>query len=206
MPVYEPEEDSYLLSETLKKYLINLIKKDKIKSNSNLLNKTFNQQKPKLKFHNINNTKSISILKNLEILDLGSGSGIQAETCKELGFNDILTADINQESVKLLKNKGFKSIKTDLFSKINKKQKFNLIIFNPPYLPEDKYDKKPNTTGGKKGYELILKFLKQAKNYLNSNGKIILLFSSLSNPEIIKTKAKQLGYALKLLNQKKLFF
>lgn len=174
--IYTPSEDSYLLQETLREFLKH---KDK-KTN-----------------------------KTIKILDMGSGSGIQAKTCKNLGFNNILTADINQEAVKHLKKQGFKSIKSHLFSKINKKQKkdkFNLIIFNPPYLPEHKYDKKPDTTAGKQGYELIIKFLKQARLHLNKNGVILLLFSSLSKPEIIKKQAKQMNYKIKLLNKKKLFF
>jgi release factor glutamine methyltransferase len=153
----------------------------------------------------LNKTKD----KNIKILDLGSGSGIQAETCKKLGFKNILTADISQEAVKHLKKLGFKSVQTDLFSKINKHDKFDLVIFNPPYLPDDKLepkDSKQTTTAGKHGYELILKFLKQAKSYLNKDGAVLLLFSSLSRPNIIKKQAKQLGYNLKLLNKQKIFF
>ncbi len=171
--VYQPYDDSYLLSDKIKEFL------KKIKNKS----------------------------KKLKILDMGSGSAIQTETCKELGFNNVLASDISQDAVKLLKNKGFKSINSDLFSKI--KNKFDLIIFNPPYLPEDKdesEDSRLATTAGKQGYELIIKFLKQAKSHLNKNGKILLLFSSLSKPSIIKKKAKLLGYRINLLNSIKLFF
>ena len=137
---------------------------------------------------------------------MGSGSGIQAKTCRESGFNNILTADITAEAVKFLKFKGFNAIKSDLFSNINKKQKFNLIIFNPPYLPENKYDKEKDTTAGKKGYEIIVMSLKQAKSHLEKNGKILLLISSLSKPDIIRKQAKKFGYKIKLLNQTNLFF
>ena len=170
MSIYKPQEDSYLLSETLKDYLIG---------------------QPK----------------NLKILDLGAGSGIQAETCKNLGFKNILTSDINFEAVKLLKKKRFKSIQSNLFSNI--KKRFDLIIFNPPYLPEDSEepeDSKLSTTAGKKGYELILKFLKQAKYHLTKKGKILLLVSTLSKPKIIIKKAKDLGYHVNLMNKKKIFF
>src|SRR3989344_962257 len=102
----------------------------------------------------------------IRILDMGSGSGIQAETCRELGFKNIIVADIDKEAVRHLRKKGFKAVYSDLFSNINKKSKFNLIIFNPPYLPQDEYDKEKDATGGKKGYETILKFLKQAKFHL----------------------------------------
>lgn len=165
--MYLPGEDSYFLSDILKKYLEN---------------------------------KS----REIEILDMGSGSGIQAETCRNFGFKNITAADVDEQAVSFLRKKKFKTIKTNLFSNI--KEKFHLIIFNPPYLPEHRYDKEKDTTGGKKGYETIIKFLEQAKNHLKKNGRILLLFSSLSKPKVIKTKAKELGYEIKLLGKKKLFY
>lgn len=210
MQIYQPAEDSYLMSETLKKYLINLIKKNNKYGNDNQQdNKVeknrshINHQKPQLNNLNINDKTNI---KEIKILDMGSGSGIQAETCKESGLNNILTADINQDAVKFLKSKGFNAIKSNLFSNLYKKNKFDIIIFNPPYLPESRYDKEKDTTAGKKGYEIIIKFLKQAKSHLEKDGKIFLLVSSLSKSSIIKKQAKKFGYQIKLLNQTNLFF
>lgn len=145
--------------------------------------------------------------KDIKILDLGSGTGIQAITCKKLGFNNVLASDINKEVIVHLKSLGFKTEKSDLFSNI--KIKFDLIIFNPPYLPENKdepEDSKINTTAGKKGYEIIIRFLKQAKKHLNKRGIVLLLYSSLSKPKIVLKEARKLGYSFKLLNSKKLFF
>ncbi len=169
MPIYQPAEDSYLLSEVLTNYL---------------------------------SDKS----KQIKILDMGSGSGIQAEVCRSLGFNKMVCADIDSEAAAYLREKGFKAVKTDLFSEINPKTKFNLIIFNPPYLPEHEYDKEKDTTGGKKGFETIIRFLEQAKSYLNKHGVILLLSSSFSKPKVIIEKAKKLGYKLKELSNKRLFF
>jgi len=196
MEIYEPAEDSYLLSNSVKDYLINLI-------NPHNKNKSLSKGK--------------SNIKKIKILDMGSGSGIQAQTCKDLGFRNILAADINNEAVKLLKKQKINAIHSNLFSKLYKRKgdlsgeilvpiRFNLIIFNPPYLPEDKYDKKPDTTAGKKGYELIIKFLKQAKSHLEKNGKILLLFSSLSNRDVIENTIKKLDFKFKLINKKRLFF
>ncbi len=143
--------------------------------------------------------------KNIKILDMGSGSGIQAKTCRVLDFKNIVCVDIDSETLKHLKKQKFKTTQSDLFSAF-KKDLFDLIIFNPPYLPEHKFDKKPDTTGGKKGYETILKFLKQAKKHLTDKGEILLLFSSLSQPRVIKQHLKKLNYNYKLLAEKKLFF
>lgn len=137
-----------------------------------------------------------------KVLDMGTGSGILAlEALKKT--KNVLASDINKEAVINAKNLGIKAIQSNLFSKI--KGKFNLIIFNPPYLPEDKNEPKDSklaTTGGKKGYELIKKFLKQAKPHMNKNGKILILISSLTgNPSVIFK-----DYNYKLLETQRLFF
>jgi release factor glutamine methyltransferase len=72
-------------------------------------------------------------------------------------------------------------------------------------LPEHPKEKSLETTGGKKGYETITKFLKQAKSHLKKEGKILLIFSSLSKPRIIKEEAKKY-YTAKEKSRKKLFF
>lgn len=138
---------------------------------------------------------------NTEYLDIGTGSGILAETTsKFINKKNILTADINPESVKKLRQKKFKSIKTNLFKNID--GKFDLITFNAPYLPLDKREPKESqttTTGGENGDEISLEFLKQAKKYLNKNGKIFLLISSLTPIEKIKK------YKPKIVARKKIF-
>ncbi|MCL5018169.1 MAG: methyltransferase [Candidatus Pacearchaeota archaeon] len=139
---------------------------------------------------------------SVKILEIGCGSGIQLQTIKKAGIKkeNIFSCDINAEAVEHCKKLGFSSVKSDLFEKI--KGKFDIITFNPPYLPEDKREPKDSqlaTTGGKKGSEVINKFLRQAKSHLAKNGKIILLTSSL-------TKGIKWGnYKKKLLGKKKIF-
>jgi len=139
----------------------------------------------------------------LKILDMGSGSGIQAKKLIEEGINkkQILNADVANEAIKELKKQKLQTIKTNLFSRIKKTERYDLVIFNAPYLPADKYDKQADTTAGKKGYEVITRFLKQAKSHLEKNGAILLLFSSLSNPEEILEQAKKLKYAAEKLSE-----
>ena len=112
---------------------------------------------------------------------MGCGSCIISEKLREMGFEDILCADINKEAVLLAEKKGFKATETDLFNNIN--EKFDYILFNPPYLPLDLREDEESmiiTTGGEKGDEVILKFLKEAFNFLKKEGEIFLLISSLT--------------------------
>lgn len=137
-----------------------------------------------------------------KILDMGSGSGIQAETAIDSGaeLREITLADLNPLSVAYLRNKfpESKVVISNLFDKIN--GKFDLIIFNPPYLPENEFDAEIDTTGGNHGSEIINEFLSEAGKYLTKNGKVLLLTSSLT--ENIEWRK----YHRKLLGKKKIFF
>jgi len=143
--------------------------------------------------------------KKITILDMGTGSAIQAETCaKFIKKKNILCSDINSQAVKQARKKGFKTIRSNLFSNI--KERFDLIIFNPPYLSQDKYDKEKDTTGGGLGDETILNFLNQLPKHLNKNGKAFLLLSSLTPKNRIEKLLKKLKLKKKKLAEKKLFF
>ncbi len=167
--IYEPAEDSYLLSETLEKEVPTLLEENS----------------------------------ELKVLEIGSGSGFQLKTLLHLGVKqeNIFGCDINPDAILHCQNLGFNVIESDLFSKID--GKFDLIIFNPPYLPLEKNEDEESqlaTTSGIKGSKLINKFLKKAASFLNPNGEIIILTSSLTKG------IKWRDYKKELLTTKKLFF
>ena len=119
---------------------------------------------------------------NIQFLDIGTGSGILAKIASEfMSPKNITATDINQTALRALQKEKFQTIESNLFENI--KGKFDLITFNAPYLPRDEREPKESqlaTTGGERGYEISLRFLKQAKSHLNKNGKILLLISSLT--------------------------
>ena len=84
---------------------------------------------------------------------MGCGSGIQSLATSK---GDVLAVDINPEAVKIVKKLGINAIQSVLF--VNVKDKFDLIIFNPPYLPEEESEDEESkliTTVGKQGFEIL---------------------------------------------------
>jgi len=145
------------------------------------------------------------------VLDMGTGSGILAIECARYAKH-LVAVDINsgalkfaQENVRKRKIKNIEFRYSDLFS--NVKGKFDLIIFNPPYLPRDRrLEEDKDIEGGKKGYEIIERFLYDANNYLKKNGKILLLFSSLTDKNKVDEFIDQNLFRAKTLSKEKLFF
>lgn len=138
----------------------------------------------------------------LKFLEIGVASGIHLEIAKKLRVKPerIFSTDINLKAVEHCKDLGFNCIYSNLFE--NVEGEFDLIIFNPPYLPQNSkepLDSQLATTGGKTGSEIINEFLKQTKNYLTENGKIFLLTSSLTK------NINWNNFNKKLLGEEKLF-
>lgn len=143
------------------------------------------------------------------VLDVGTGSGIQAETAaKSKRVKRVVAVDVQKNVIehckKKIKNKKIKFLVSDLFS--NVRGRFDTIIFNPPYLPEDVRVKDVTLTGGKKGYETIERFFSGANEFLNENGRILIVFSSLTKKVRVDEIIKNYGFEFSELKQKQIFF
>jgi release factor glutamine methyltransferase len=155
------------------------------------------------------------------ILDMGTGSGIIAIACALANPQAKVTGvDLSKEAVACAKKnaksnnaKNCEFFISDLFSnkKVFKNRKFDLIQFNPPYLPTSKDEKiKGNLNfafdGGKSGRETIDRFLEEFEKYLNAGGILLLVDSSLGNTNKTLEKLKAQGFNVELIASKPFFF
>lgn len=154
-------------------------------------------------------------------LDMGTGSGIQGVAMLNSGASEVVVADINplalRESKKRIsrwiKNNKTRFVghskplahykKSNLFSNI--KEKFDFIVFNPPYVLSDEI-KWVDLDGGEKGRIVIDNFLPTVKKHLTKKGVLLLLVSSLNKPTEIKSFLKKQGFVVSVVGRKKLFF
>jgi release factor glutamine methyltransferase len=93
---------------------------------------------------------------------------------------------------------------------LKKNEKFDIIIFNPPYLPIEEsntIDKKDwiniATNGGVDGLKFIKKFIMNVKYYWKKNGRAYFIFSSLSDKIKLDNYMKKANLITKIISSQK---
>ena len=84
---------------------------------------------------------------------------------------------------------------------------FDYILFNPPYLP-DEFDNSLNDialNGGKEGTQVIERFLRSFRSYLKSDGKALIIISSIIKEKFLALLEKYKIHFI-LLDKKGLFY
>ncbi|MHA1987148.1 MAG: HemK2/MTQ2 family protein methyltransferase [Promethearchaeota archaeon] len=200
--VYYPSEDTFLLVDYIKKNL------------------------SKEYFDGIN-------LNEIDyVLDIGTGTGILAILFqffkeKNNSFNPkIVASDILEDSIICAKKNEVLNnfhdeilfIQSDLFKSFpnSLKSSFNIIVFNPPYLPSSplvmnkKIKRKIDNSwdGGLKGHEILVKFIKEVRNFLNLQkpNYIYYISSSRSNLEELNKILDELRFKSEIVGRNHIFF
>jgi len=139
-------------------------------------------------------------------LEMGTSSGyILRELSKN--FSIVVGTDIDFYSLKhiLKTSRNERLICCDAATAL-RNIKFDMIVFNPPYLPNTKNYVDKTVDGGPTGIELSIHFLISAIGKLTSNGKILMLVSSLSDTEKLDSFIEKNNLTLKKICEKDLFY
>lgn len=152
-------------------------------------------------------------LKDKNVLDMGCGSGVLSVFALSKGAN-VTSVDVNPVSVKCSEENimlnGFSDrsvvIVSNLFANIQKGEKFDVILFNPPYYKgEPKNDFEKGFYGGK-NLEVLQAFLISAKQFLTETGVIYMILSDDADLQMIKQISEKSGFKLIIENTKKKYF
>lgn len=159
---------------------------------------------------------NLQVERRSRVLEIGTGTGIVAIMAAKKA-QMVIATDTNPHALhcavgNLIVNKTYnvELREGDLFAPVED-EKFDLILFNTPYLPssgdetvDDELDAAWN--GGSDGREVIDRFLKDVKDYLNPGGKVQLVQSSLSDVDKTLKKLEELGFKASITAQEKYFF
>lgn len=128
------------------------------------------------------------------VLDMGTGCGILGIIAAEKASR-VVAVDVNPSAVRCAKenaklngvvNKMF-FVQGNLFAPLKIGEKFDLILFNAPYLPSEIWE--GNTwierawVGGPYGRAVLDEFLQAFPGYLKTDGRVLLMQSTLANLE-----------------------
>ncbi len=114
------------------------------------------------------------------MLDVGTGTGVVAAAAAK-NFDEVVAVDVNPEAVRLARRNlpGATVIESDLFESVE--DTFDLVTFNPPYLPTDDGTRgDPALDGGETGHDVIQRFVEGVPEHLSGEGAVLVLVSSLT--------------------------
>jgi release factor glutamine methyltransferase len=143
------------------------------------------------------------------VLEIGTGCGIIAIECARRGAKIVCT-DINPHAVELTQSNYSKNLSLlkgnvevrcgNLFSVVKPGEQFDVVIFNPPYLPTHAKDRIGGsgwfdvaTDGGATGLVVTKRFIKGLHEHLTKNGHAYFVFSSLSDRKKLDTHLSKAG-------------
>jgi len=139
-------------------------------------------------------------------LEIGTSSGIVLmELAKQ--FKTVIGTDIDFCSLKRLleMSRNQRVICCHAASALHG-IKFDLIVTNPPYLPNATGYIDNTTDGGQAGVEITIDFLKDAIDRLEIGGKILIIVSSISDTRKLDSFLSKNNIMVKKIAQKELFY
>ena len=160
--------------------------------------------------------ENLEIKEGQSVLEIGTGSGLVSMYASLL-TDDVTATDINFNALELAE-KNFKlnnidSIKLefgDMFEPV-KDKKFDVILFNTPYLPTDSDDIINDDLnyafdGGLDGRNVIDRFIEEAPKHLNDKGIIQMIQSSLSDNDKTLNMFDKNGFIAEIAKSEHFFF
>jgi release factor glutamine methyltransferase len=141
-------------------------------------------------------------------LEIGCGSGfISQELLAKVAC--LLATDINPNAVRAARAGGIEVLRADLFQGI--KGKFDLILFNAPYLPTLPEERTGQwidyaLDGGESGRQTVDRFIADLAEHLRPGGRALLLISSLTGLAEVLQTAEAAGLAAEVVAEEGCFF
>ncbi len=156
--------------------------------------------------------RSLEVEPGMEVLEVGSGSGIVSIHAALEGAT-VTSVDINPKAVALTRTNAermgakLRDVReSDLFS--NVEGRFDLILFNLPYLPveEGEMDSpiEKAWAGGPDGMGPFPDLVEQCPEHLKKDGKLVVVVSSLMDQEALDGVLE--GHPVRVLGEDSYFF
>ena len=145
-------------------------------------------------------------------LEIGVGSGLLLDIL-EKNFAYVAGSDIDLQALQHCKQQKISSahvllVCCDAGSAFGT-GKFDLIVSNPPYLPNDDDNNNildPTVHGGPTGIEVTVHFINSALPLLAGDGKLLIVISSFANSSALDKVVLENNMHKKVVKEKRIFY
>ncbi|WNY24454.1 Release factor glutamine methyltransferase [Methanimicrococcus hongohii] len=238
--VYEPAEDTFLMADCAVSEIAKLIPESNDDALFEKIVNIENDDDEKIGNAGLGNTDGVGKIKNFDAFDffdnffafeVGCGSGFVSAFIQNR-FPDlhVSAVDINPNAVACARMNGVRAFESDMFGVFEKPRHlrsidtpvedaapakpplgFDLIIFNPPYLPTSEDEKVSGMLnyafdGGVDGRESINRFLNEVGDYLKDGGFFLLLISSITGLDETAAEMENCGFSTEVIGTTKCSF
>jgi release factor glutamine methyltransferase len=145
-------------------------------------------------------------------LEIGVGSGLLLDIL-EKNFTYVAGSDIDLQALQHKKTRAASSSSNLLLVCCDAGSafgigKFDLIVSNPPYLPNDDNNNNLDLTvnGGHTGIETTIHFINSALPLLAEDGKLLVVISSFANSSALDKLILENNMHKKVIKEKRLFY
>lgn len=136
--------------------------------------------------------ENLDVKEGERVLDMGTGCSILGILAAKKA-SAVVAVDVNPYAIRCAReNATFNNLRDkmafiqgDLFTPLREAEKFDVLLFNAPYLPAD--ERKPDSwtdrawTGGATGRQIINRFISEAPRHLKCAGRVLLMQSTLAD-------------------------
>ena len=133
--------------------------------------------------------ENLNVETGASVLDVGTGCGLLGIAANQGA--SVLAVDLNPHALRYAKrnaelnhtrsNMAF--LQSDLFSSLRQNAKFDVVLFNAPYLPTEKTEStcwiEHAWAGGETGRHVIKRFISNVTRHLKRSGYVLLMQSTL---------------------------
>jgi len=161
--------------------------------------------------------ENLDVKEGERVLDMGTGCSILGIlAAKKASF--VVAVDVNPYAVRCAReNVTFNNVRGkmafiqgDLFTPLREAEKFDVILFNAPYLPADESEADSWVgrawAGGATGRQVIDRFIFEAPRHLKRSGRVLLMQSTLADMDETVHRFEECGMSARVVAERALPF
>ena len=140
-------------------------------------------------------------LSGKHVLEIGAGSGVISLIAARRGAT-VWSVDINPMAVACTKTNAEKNnlshrvtaFESNLFQSVARDLRFDYIVWNPPFFPEEAHSDGEMAWKAGLGYRVLGECAREAESFLSPGGKLVVILSSQCNLDEILPHFTRCGF------------